>query len=132
MSEIKININGKDVNPSEVTLEQVIESIFGKTYNDIPEEYQTPDDYIVLNGLDLRPQTINTKEKVNDLAKKLKQRLAWINKHKDYNIDNDSIDFLKSIIENIYKSKEMIDNAMNAHNLVLGYINSVLDTTKKK
>lgn len=132
MSEIKININGKDVNPSEVTLEQVIESIFGKTYNDIPEEYQTPDDYIVLNGLDLRLDKINTKDKVNDLAKKLKQRLNWVNKHKDYKIDNDVIDFLKSNINNVYKSKDMLDNAMNAHNLVLGYINSVLDTNKKK
>ena len=35
----KIYINGKEVNPSEVTFEQVLENIFGKTYDDIPEEY---------------------------------------------------------------------------------------------
>ena len=127
----KIYINGKEINPSEVTFEQVLENIFGKTYDDIPEEYSSPEDYLMLSGLNLSINNCGSKEKVADLSKKLKDRLVWISKHKDYKYD-EIRKFLQNNLEELTDSVEELSNTLDAYKLVIGYVNNVTDITKKK
>lgn len=127
----KIYINGKEINPSEVTFEQVLENIFGKTYNDIPEEYSSPEDYLMLSGLNLSINNCGSKEKVSDLSKKLKDRLVWISKHKDYKYD-EIRKFLQNNLEELADSVIELSNTLDAYKLVIGYVNNVMDITKKK
>lgn len=128
---MKITINGKDVDASEITLQDAIESIFGKQYNDIPEIYNSPFEYLALEDLNLSIDKCDTKEKINDLSKKLKERLVWISKHKDFKY-NKVIDFFKENVNSITDSIEALNNTIDAYKLVLGYINNVINTTKKK
>lgn len=127
----KIYINGKEINPSEVTFEQVLENIFGKTYDDIPEEYSSPEDYLMLSGLNLSINSCGSKEKVSDLSKKLKDRLVWISKHKDYKYD-EIRKFLQNNLEELADSVIELSNTLDAYKLVIGYVNNVMDITKKK
>ena len=127
----KIYINGKEINPSEVTFEEVLENIFGKTYDDIPEEYSSPEDYLMLSGLNLSINNCGSKEKVADLSKKLKDRLVWISKHKDYKYD-EIRKFLQNNLEELTDSVEELSNTLDAYKLVIGYVNNVTDITKKK
>lgn len=127
----KIYINGKEINPSEVTFEQVLENIFGKTYDDIPKEYSSPEDYLMLSGLNLSINNCGSKEKVADLSKKLKNRLVWISKHKDYKYD-EIRKFLQNNLEELTDSVEELSNTLDAYKLVIGYVNNVMDITKKK
>ena len=127
----KIYVNGKEINPSEVTFEQVLENIFGKTYDDIPEEYSSPEDYLMLSGLELIIDKCGSKEKLADLSKKLKNRLVWISKHKDFKCDN-TVKFLQSNLEELTASVEELSNTIEAYKLVIGYVNSITDITKKK
>ena len=129
---MKIKINGKEVDASEITLQDAIEGIFGKQYEGIPEIYRNPFEYLILKGLDLTVSKCGTKDKVNDLSKKLKERLVWLNKHKTGHRYDDVVDFLKSNIGDITNNIEALNNTLDAHKLVLGYINSVIETTKKK
>ena len=127
----KIYINGKEINPSEVTFEQVLENIFGKTYDDIPKEYSSSEDYLMLSGLNLSINNCGSKEKVADLSKKLKNRLVWISKHKDYNYD-EIRKFLQNNLEELTDSVEELSNTLDAYKLVIGYVNNVMDIIKKK
>lgn len=128
---MKIIINGKEVDASSITLQDAIESIFGKQYDDIPKEYDNPFEYLSLKGLNLTTDRCDTKEKVNDLSKKLKERLVWIGKHKSYKYD-EVVEFLKNNMSEVTESIDMLNNTIDACKLVLGYINSVIDNTKKK
>lgn len=128
---MEITINGKKVDASKITLQDAVESIFGKQYDDIPDVYDSPEEYLVLAGLDLRSDKCNTKEKVADLSKKLKERLVWIEKHKNYNYKN-IVDFLSNQTKQVLTSIEMLENSIAAHKLIIGYINSVTEKTKKK
>ena len=127
----KIYINGKEINPSEVTFEQVLENIFGKTYDDIPEEYSSPEDYLMLSGLNLSIDNCGSKEKLTDLSKKLKNRLMWVSKHKDFKYDK-VVKFLQGNLDELTESIEELSNTIEAYKLVIGYINSITDITKKK
>jgi hypothetical protein len=129
---MKIKINGKEVEASEITLQDAIESVFGKQFEDIPDIHDSPFEYLALKGLNLTITKCDTKEKVNDLSKKLKERLVWINKHKTGYKYNEVVDFLKGNAEEITNGIEALSNAVDAYKLVLGYINSVIETTKKK
>lgn len=128
---MEITINGKKVDASKITLQDAIESIFGKQYDDIPKIYDNPYDYLMLAGLDLTGEKCNTKEKVKNLADKLKQRLVWIEKHKNYDY-KDVVDFLKNQIKEVTNSIESLENTLDAHRCIIGYINSVIENTKKK
>jgi len=127
----KIYINGKEINPSEVTFEQVLENIFGKTYDDIPEEYSSPEDYLMLSGLNLSIDNCGSKEKLTDLSKKLKNRLMWVSKHKDFKYDK-VVKFLQGNLDELTESIEELSNTIEAYKLVMGYVNSITDITKKK
>ena len=128
---MKIKINGKEVDASKITLQDAIEGVFGKQYDDIPEIYKNPSEYLTLEGLKLTVATCDTKDKVNDLSKKLKERLVWISKHKDYKY-NDVIKFLQSNMESLTEQIDILNNVMDGTKLVIGYINSVIEQTKKK
>ena len=127
MDKIKVIINGKEVNPSEITFEQVIESILGKQYDDIPSEYNNPEDYLILKGLNM--YNCDNEKTVADLAKKLKDRLIWVKKHKEYNLEKVK-EYFNSDKERVSAIIQGLQYYSNAYACLLSYMNTITEETK--
>ena len=125
MDKISITVNGKTFEAEGNDLFEIIDKFLNNTeeeYNDIPEEYEDYEDYLCLD--DFNPAKCTTKEQLDDLEKKLENRLLWVNKHSKANLEyvKHHLDNMKADI-NTLKTKLIYINA--AYDAVLHYINNI-------
>lgn len=125
MDKISITVNGKTFEAEGKDLFEIIDKFLNNTeeeYNDIPEEYEDYEDYLCLD--DFNPAKCTTKEQLDDLEKKLENRLLWVNKHSKADLEyvKHHLDNMKADI-NILKTKLIYINA--AYDAVLHYINNI-------
>ena len=84
MDKISITINGKTFEAKGENLFEIIDNFLSDTtkeeqHDDIPKEYMDYEEYLCLD--EFNPAKCTTKEQLDDLDKKLKNRIDWIKKH---------------------------------------------------
>lgn len=127
MDKISITVNGKTFEAEGKNLFEIIDNFLNDTtkeeqYNDIPKEYDNYEDYLCLD--DFNPAKCTTKEQIEDLQKKLVNRITWINKHPkaDLSYTKHHLDNMEADV-NILLDKVTYIKA--AYEAVIRYINQV-------
>ena len=81
MEKFNVYVNGKQMDINTCTLKDVIESIFGKTFEDLPEQYSNVTDYLTLPEFDIT-KTVK-EEQLQKFITMLSERIKFAKKHKD-------------------------------------------------
>ena len=126
MDKISITINGKTFEAEGKDLFEIIDNFLNDTdeeqYNDIPKEYDSYEEYLCLD--DFNPVKCTTKEQLNDLQKKLDNRLLWINKHSKADLE-----YIKHYLNNMKADINTLKNKLayinGAYDAVLNYIDII-------
>ena len=127
MDKISITINGKTFEAKGENLFEIIDNFLSDTtkeeqYNDIPKEYDNYEEYLCLD--DFNPAKCTTKEQLDDLQKKLNERLVWVFNHPKANLE-----YVKHHLDNMKADVEILQDKvtyiMKAYQAVLRYINEV-------
>lgn len=127
MDKISITVNGKTFEAEGKDLFEIIDNFLNGTdkeeqYNDVPKEYDNYEEYLSLE--DFNPAKCTTKEQLDDLKKKLENRIVWLEKHP--NADLQYVKFqLNDIGMDIYELLNKVDNIRKAYQEVIRYIDQV-------
>ena len=118
----KISITAKGENLFEILDDFLSDTTKEEQYTDIPKEYTNYEDYLCLG--DFNPAKCTTKEQIDELQKKLNNRLICIKKHPKADLEyvKHHLDNMKADV-NVLKTKITYINA--AYDAVLGYINNI-------
>lgn len=128
MHKIKININGNSFEAEGENLMDIINQFLDESiddvkthFNDVPKPYENHVDYLSLVDLDVA--RCSDKEKLDDLQKKLQNRLDWIKKHPKANL-TEVESKLKVIYEATKQLIRKLDYIKSAYEAVqLYYVN---------
>lgn len=127
MDKISITINGKTFEAEGKDLFEIIDNFLNDTdneeqYNDIPGQYNDYMEYLSLE--DFNPAKCTTKEQLNDLQKKLNNRLLWIKKYPkaDLGYVKQHLNNMKADINTLKNKLAYINGAYDA---VLHYIDTI-------
>lgn len=127
MDKISITVNGKTFEAKGENLFEIIDNFLSDTtkeeqYNDIPKEYENYEEYLCLD--DFNPAKCTTKEQIDDLQKKLNNRIDWIKNNPKVDLE-----YVKHHLSNmkadINTLKDKLAYINGAYDAVLHYINSI-------
>lgn len=128
MEKFNVYVNGKQMDINTCTLKDVIESIFGKTFEDLPEQYSNVTDYLTLPEFDIT-KTVK-EEQLQKFITMLSERIKFAKKHKD-DVDMKNIaKTLEVYYKNIPDLIEEMKNMQKACVMIQGYINDIKNLTK--
>ena len=127
MDKISITVNGKTFEAKGENLFEIIDNFLSDTtkeeqYNDIPKEYENYEEYLCLD--DFNPAKCTTKEQLEDLQKKLNNRIVWVknNPKADLGYVKHHLDNMKA---DIITLKDKLAYINGAYQEVLRYIEQV-------
>ena len=125
MDKISITVNGKTFEAKGENLFEILDNFLSNTeeeYNDIPKEYNNYEEYLCL--ADFNPAKCTTKEQLDDLQKKLNNRIAWIKKHPKADLEY-AKHYLDNMKADVLLLHEKVSYIKNAYQAVVRYIDQV-------
>ena len=127
MDKISITVNGKTFEAEGKDLFEIIDNFLSDTtkeeqYNDIPKEYENYEEYLCLD--DFNPAKCTTKEQLEDLQKKLNNRIVWVKNNPKADLTYVK-QYLNDISDNIVTLEGKFTHIMKAYQAVLRYIDQV-------
>lgn len=139
MDKIHININGKTFNVEGKNLTDIVNQFLTdaigdieQNYNDIPKPYNNYKEYLGL--ADLNVATCSSKELYDDLKKKLNNRLDWIKRHPNANLNEveSNLKIIYNTSKELVKKLDYLKSAYEAVQLYYVDVNNKLNKTNNE